>query len=192
MRVKPEIRILGVDDAPFSFDDDTTALIGCLFRGGRQIEAVLRRDITVDGHDADDKIVSMVNDSRQTDQIQVIMLDGVSFAGFNVPDIEHIHEATCKPVIAVSRRRPDRADLEAALDNVDDRDDRLARIEKAGEVSRLATDDGELYYQTRGIDPEDAEQVIKTALRRGNVPEPVRVAHLVAAGVTTGESKGNP
>jgi len=38
---------------------------------------------------------------------------------------------------------------------------------------------------------EDAEEIIRLSTTRSAIPEPVRVAHLIAAGVVTGESKGN-
>ncbi len=189
--VKPEIRILGVDDAPFSFSDRTTEIVGCLFRGGTMLEAVLRSDIQVDGFDATEKIAAMLNDSRQHDQTRVIMLDGITFGGFNIVDIQELHKAIGKPVIAVSRNRPDRERLSEALDNVDEKERRLKMIERADEAVAKQTGQGDIYFQFEGIDREQAEKVIEVATTNGMLPEPLRVAHLIAAGVKTGESTGS-
>jgi endonuclease V-like protein UPF0215 family len=38
---------------------------------------------------------------------------------------------------------------------------------------------------------EDALEVVKLSSTRSAIPEPIRAAHLIAAGVTTGESRGS-
>jgi endonuclease V-like protein UPF0215 family len=190
-QIKPEIRILGIDDAPFEFSDTSTGLIGCLFRGDRQVEAVLRDDIAVDGTDATATISRMVTDSRQTEQIHVLMLDGITFGGFNIVDIQELHDETDKPVIAVSRRQPDREKLEEALENVDNSEQRLKLIEKAGNVYKKQLGQGTVYFQFTGTDRETADEMLDVSIRRGRLPEPIRVAHLIAAGIKTGESRGN-
>ncbi|HHH78030.1 MAG TPA: DUF99 family protein, partial [Thermoplasmatales archaeon] len=44
------------------------------------------------------------------------------------------------------------------------------------------------YVKCWGISFEDAEDAIKYSIVRGAVPEPLRVAHLIASGMKTGES----
>jgi hypothetical protein len=46
-----------------------------------------------------------------------------------------------------------------------------------------------LYYQFAGIDRSRAEQILDISTIRGNVPEPIRAAHLIAGGLS-GESHG--
>ena len=38
--------------------------------------------------------------------------------------------------------------------------------------------------------PEEARQIIKIAATRGLMPEPIRLAHLIASGIVEGESRG--
>ena len=45
--------------------------------------------------------------------------------------------------------------------------------------------------QTSGISKEDAQKIVTLSTTRSAIPEPIRVAHIIAAGITTGESKGN-
>lgn len=189
MSLKPEIRILGVDDAPFTFDDDTTEVIGCLLRGSRTLEAVLSTTVTVDGTDATGSIAEMLLDSRQHDQTRAIMLDGITYGGLNVLDIQDLAERTDRPVIAVTRQVPDHDALEDAIANTDDDGERLKAIERAGTVHQH--DDGRLSFQCAGIEPGQAREYLDVAMAQGNLPEPVRVAHLIAAGIKTGESKGD-
>lgn len=59
-------------------------------------------------------------------------------------------------------------------------------IEAAGPVEPV----GELYVQRAGISLADAASLIKGPQLHSRVPEPLRVAHLIAGGVTRGESCG--
>ena len=45
--------------------------------------------------------------------------------------------------------------------------------------------------QINGIGREDAEQIVKLSTTRSSIPEPLRVAHIIAAGIMKGESKGS-
>ena len=49
---------------------------------------------------------------------------------------------------------------------------------------------GRVFVQRAGLDLQEAEAVLDAFGREGNVPEPLRLAHLIAGGVTTGQSRG--
>lgn len=188
--VKPEVRILGVDDAAFTFDDETTALIGTMFRGGNEIEGVIRRDITVDGFDVTDTVLDMVTESRHRDQIQVVILDGITFAGFNIVDIHEIAETADVGVIAVSRNQPDLDRIRNGLEHVDRPKKRLEIIKNTGDAREHHSDNGVIYFQHSGISEEQTHEVLEVSRRRGLIPEPVRVSHMIAGALKNGESKG--
>jgi endonuclease V-like protein UPF0215 family len=89
MHIKPEIRILGIDDS--SLHTEQVMIVGAVFRGGEWMDGVLRSYITKDGTDATDTIIRMVTESKHFGQIRVLMLDGITYAGFNVVEGE-IHK----------------------------------------------------------------------------------------------------
>ena len=60
MHVKPQIRIIGWDDGPFSRDSKRCILIGCVFRGGEQLDGILKTTIKVDGIEATEKIAKTI------------------------------------------------------------------------------------------------------------------------------------
>ena len=63
--IKPEARILGIDDSPFDkFKDKNTLVIGTFFRGGSSLDGVMTTTVAVDGTDATAKIVGMVKKSK--------------------------------------------------------------------------------------------------------------------------------
>ncbi len=118
--IKPEIRILGWDDSPFKINGKYVNVFGTIFRGGAWIDGLLKTRIKVDGSDATKKLIACVNKTRHYKQLRVIMLDGITMAGFNVLDIKELFEKTRIPVIAISRKMPDFRKIRLALKNFSD------------------------------------------------------------------------
>ncbi|MFH1106031.1 MAG: DUF99 family protein [Candidatus Aenigmatarchaeota archaeon] len=188
--IKPEIRILGWDDSPFKINDKYANVFGTIFRGGAWIDGLLKTRIKVDGSDATKKIIKCVNKTRHYEQLRVIMIDGITMAGFNVLDIKELFEKTQIPVIAISRKLPDFRKIRAALNNFSDGKKRWELIKKAGTPKPCAIRGERIYYQAAGIDDSNAKRIITLSCTRSLIPEPLRVAHLIASGVSTGESYG--
>jgi len=191
-QIKSEIRILGIDDAPFTpRSEEDVLLVGTVFRGGQWLDGVLTTTVRVDGDDATERIIEMVNGSRHLDQLRVIMLDGLTFGGFNVVDIVELSERTGLPVIVVVRKHPDMERIRRALKHrFPDWKARWRIIERAGRIHRLESEDP-IYIQTAGIDPDDAAEIVRLSTTRSSIPEPIRVAHIIASGVMLGESRGS-
>ncbi|WP_456481736.1 endonuclease dU [Methanopyrus sp.] len=191
--VKPEIRVLGVDDGHYGPEDDRTIVVGVVMRGGHWIDGVMCTEITVDGLDATDRIAEMVNRSKHRPQLRVILTDGITFAGFNVLDIKRLHEETGLPVISVIKHRPDVASVVSALSNLDRTEERRRIVLKAGPVHSVRTRRNEppVYFQCAGVEPDVAKVVLKRTATRHRLPEPIRVAHFIATGVTKGESSSD-
>ncbi len=190
--IKDEIRILGLDDAPFNlYSDKKTMLVGAIFRGGKWLDGILRTEIDIDGTDATEKIVEMVRGSRHKD-IRIIMLDGLGFGGFNMVDIEEVFRKTKLPVIVIVRQMPDFKAIKSALKNLKHKNFYLKCIEKAGKPKKIEIKHKKfIYIQSYGIEFSDAEEIVRLSSTRSLIPEPVRVAHLIASGIALGESRGN-
>ncbi|MEN4018541.1 MAG: DUF99 family protein [Methanobacterium sp.] len=190
-KIKSEIRILGIDDAPFPpHTKKRVMLIGTVFRGGTWLDGVLRTYITGDGKDSTENIIQMVNKSRHKDQIGVIMLDGITFGGFNLVNIKEVFNKTEIPVIVIMRKFPNFERIKKALMRFEDHEKRWEFVLDAGKVYKIKNKEP-IYIQICGIDLKDAEEIVAISATRSAIPEPVRVAHLIAAGIETGESKGS-
>jgi endonuclease V-like protein UPF0215 family len=184
--IKPEIRILGVDDAAFvPHSKGFVPVIGVVFRGGYWLDGLLSTKIEIDGFDATEKIASMITNSSHKRQLRVIMLDGVTFGGFNVVDIKELNERTKLPVIAVTRDRPDLKDIRVALKNLPEPERRWKALLNAGQILELSTRNRKerVYVEIDGILEEDARKIIKLTSTRSSIPEALRVAHLIASGL---------
>ncbi len=186
--IKSEIRVLGVDDGMFTPHLKGSALIvGVVFRGGYWLDGVISTKIEVDGFDATDQIAAMVNSSRHHKQLRVIMLDGVTFAGFNIVDMKKLFTKTQLPVIAVTRDKPDFEDIHKALENLPRSEERWEAIQNAGKITQVYTRGRKekLYIGIAGMQEEDAKEIIRLTSTRSSIPEPLRVAHLIASGTST-------
>ena len=192
-QIKPEIRILGVDDGPFEPGwKGEVPLVGTVFRGGRWLEGVLRTQIEKDGTDVTERLIEMVNRSRHRGQLRILMTDGATFGGFNVLDAKEVFRKTGLPVIVVSREIPNMADIRKALKHLPGWQNRWKILGGLGKIYPVRTKSrgAPIYMQLVGVKRDDAESVVKMSSTRSLVPEPLRVAHLIATAIVRGESYG--
>jgi endonuclease V-like protein UPF0215 family len=187
--IKPEIRVLGVDDGAFTpHVEGQVPVIGVVFRGGYWLDGVMHTTIAVDGFDATERIASMITSSSHYKQLRVIMLNGITFAGFNIVDVQALNAVTKLPVITVTREKPSLAEIRKALQNLSRSEERWQTILSAGEPVEVSTRNAKakVYVQTVGISIEDAQKILRLTSTRSNVPEALRVAHLIASGISSG------
>jgi endonuclease V-like protein UPF0215 family len=188
--MKKQIRLIGIDDSPFSFSDRYCIIIGVIMRGNGYIEGILREEISVDGDDATINCINMINNNRHRSLLKSVLLDGVTFGGFNVIDIHKIYDKTSIPVITITRDKPDYYQIKHALENnFQDWTFRLEIIKK-GKIHEIKTKHNPIYIKYVGIDLDEAKEIINISTIRGVIPEPIRVAHLIASGIKRGESYG--
>jgi endonuclease V-like protein UPF0215 family len=185
--IKPEIRVLGVDDGVFTPRIEALVpVVGVVFRGGYWLDGVMHTKIAVDGFDATDKISSMITNSPHYKQLRVIMLNGITFAGFNIVGIKTLNAETRLPVIAVTREKPNFAEIREALKHLSKSEERWNAVLNAGKISEVTTrpEKEKICMQVAGISEGDAEKILMLTSTRSNIPEALRVAHLIASGIS--------
>ena len=184
--IKPEIRVLGVDDGPFTPHRGHALVVGVVFRGGYWLDGVLSTKIRVDGFDVTEKVAAMIVGSSHYRQVRVVMLDGLTFGGFNVVDIKRLNGLTGLPVIVVTRDKPDLRQIHAALKNLPRSAERWRAVKEAGRVLQVQTGSrGErVYMEVCGVLESDARTILRLTSTRSSVPEALRAAHLIASGVS--------
>ncbi|MFB6115263.1 MAG: DUF99 family protein [Candidatus Nanohalobium sp.] len=179
--MKEGARILGVDDASFSFEDEKTFLTGVVYRGTEFIEDIKTVPIKVDAENATEKLIELHNSCNNPEQIKAVLTDGISFAGFNIIDLEKASKELEKPVIAVTKNRPDREDFRETMERTGNYDEKFEALD---EPVKVELEDGEAFIQFSGCNGEEAKEIVKTSIIHGQVPEPVRVADLIGSGTT--------
>ena len=183
--IKSEIRVLGVDDGKFvPHTEGVVIVVGVVFRGGCWLDGVMHTRIAIDGFDATERIASMINSSPHCKQLRLVMLNGITFAGFNVVDIKKLNLATKLPIIALTLDKPDLEAIHKAINNLPNSENRWKMILEAGEIHQVCCRGKKIYIELAGISLVDAREIVELTSIRSYYPEPLRVAHLVASGVT--------
>jgi endonuclease V-like protein UPF0215 family len=185
--IKPEIRVLGVDDGIFiPHKRGLVPVVGVVFRGGYWLDGVMHTKVEVDGFDATEKILHMVLNSPHYKQLRVIMLNGITFAGFNVIDVKELFAKTNLPIIAVTKEKPNFKEILNALKKLPRSEERWEIIQRAGEIYEVSTRNKseKIYMQISGMLKEDAAKILQLTSTRSNIPEALRVAHLIASGIS--------
>lgn len=189
--VKEEIRVLGFDDSAFEKKSKCLVpVVGVIFRGGKFLDGVLKTEVMVDGLDATEKIIKVINSSRHKEQLKVVMFDGITMAGFNLVDIKEVNKKTSLPVIVINRKMPDLEKVKNALKNFEDFEERWKIVLNAGEIKECRVKNRKIYFQAVGLKDWDAKEIIRITSTRSLIPEPLRVAHLIATALVRGESHG--
>jgi len=175
--VKPGTRALGVAE---SYRGDRSTLAGAVVRASRVVDGFGFSSCTVGGSDATAGIVALWERLARED-VRYVLVAGVALAWYNVVDIERVHAATDRPVIAVTFEDSD--GLESSLRDEfdgDALDRRLAAYEALPARRRVDVGDDSVFVRSVGIEDDEAARVVRAFTPAGGRPEPLRVARLAA------------
>jgi hypothetical protein len=179
------LRIVGVDGGAVSGGrEGSTVLVAVLLQGPRVLDLRVGK-IDVDGLNAQRVLVSLL----RTLSYDFVMLSGVSFAGFNLVDIKLLARKVGRPVIAVIPEKPNNKAVRDALrTHFDDWVRRWSAVKDAGRLysCKPLPNEPKLYFEVKGASPDLARRVIVSSSIISRLPEPVRVAGILAKGL--GES----
>lgn len=178
------LRAVGFDDAPFHPRGRGDVGVAGVVCAGTRFEGLVWGRLRQDGWNATDALVGLLEGGKFLPQLHLVLLDGIAFGGFNVVDLPRLATALDRPCLAVMRRPPDLAAVEAALRRLPRAAARLDLLRRAGPIHRALG----FVFQAQGLAPEDGAAALARLTDRGAVPEPLRLAHLVGAAVRTGES----
>ena len=177
---KRGIRVLGIAESFRKDIGGMASLAGVVMRGDFIIDGVVLGECTVGGLDATEKILEMYH-SLKRDDIMAIMLNGCIISWFNVIDLEKLHQETGIPIIAVSYN-PTRGIKEFFIKYFpDDWERRVEIYERNGPRFEISNKNGfKVYLRALGIDQEDAARLVNRFTIFGKIPEPLRIARLIA------------
>ncbi len=154
-----------------------------------RLDGVLATTVRRDGSNSTDRLIESIMESRFAEHIRAVLLQGIALAGFNVVDLERLGAVTKLPVLVVVRKQP-RLQLvkSALLDRTPGGAEKWQLIERHGAPERL----GALWVQRIGLSLKEAAELLAATTSHGNIPEPLRLAHIIAGGVERGASRGRP
>ncbi len=189
LSVKPLSRQIGFDDGHFFKGEDLTPIVGTVVRGSDLVEGFLFDGISVDGDDSTEVIRNLVLNSKFYDTLKVLFFKGVTLGGFNVVDIKELSKDLDLPVIVVLRKLPDMEKIKRAIEHTDNPKEKLERMKSAGRIYEMPRPRGKLFFQKAGVNKREARELIEFSIKTGNIPESLRISHLIASAITLGESR---
>lgn len=181
--VKKNIRTIGVDDAAFSRNESINAFVfGIVVRGHSLVEGVLRTEVQVDGLDATDKIVSMIVESKFHEQLRAIFLRSSTIAAFNIINMNVLYEKTTIPVITILSEFPVETDMEQAIKNLPDWEQRLSILRSNPPIRKIIYKNKEsrecnVLVQQIGLNRDkEIKELLQISCYTSCIPEGLRLA----------------
>ena len=181
--------VVGFDDSPFPFEHRGDVRVVGAVCARTRLDGVLATTVRRDGSNSTERLIECVRSSRFSDHIRGMLLQGIALAGFNVVDIGRVSTEFGVPVLVVVRKQPRMQMVkDALLDRTPGGAEKWRLIESFGPLEKL----GALWVQRIGLTAREATDLLAATTSHGNIPEPLRLAHIIAGGVELGASRGRP
>jgi len=177
-------RAIGFDDAPFVRRCGGRVPICGVVCAATRFEGLVLGTVRQDGWGATDELCRLLVGGKFLPQLHLVLLDGIAFGGLNLVDLDALAARLRRPCVAVMRRAPDVAAMERAVRKLPRAERRLSILRRAGPIHEHPP----FVFQVRGAEPGEIAPLLARLTDRGNVPEPLRLAHLVGAAVVRGVS----
>lgn len=134
---------------------------------------------TVGGDDATSALVRMHRALHRED-VNLLMVSGAVISYYNVVDVESLAEKTGLPVICVTYRES--PGIEGAIrERFKAPEAKLELYRRLGQRTVLQLKTGQkVYARLASIGEDDARRVLDSFTLQGALPEPIRVARLLA------------
>jgi endonuclease V-like protein UPF0215 family len=175
---KRAIRALGVAES-FRRRDRHSVLAGVVMRSDLVVDGFAFGETTVEGDDATREILRLYGRLRR-DDVNLLVLSGCIISLYNIVDVDALAASAGVPVIALTYRES--AGIEGAIrHHFHDGEEKVAQYMKLGPRVPIALRTGyRVFARLSGISEADAGRVLDSFTLQGAVPEPVRVAKLLA------------
>jgi hypothetical protein len=177
---KKAIRALGISESFTKGVSRESVLAGVVMRSDIVIDGFVFSAATVGGMDATEKIAAM-HRALGRDDVNLLMLNGCVISWYNVVDLHRVAEETGLPLVCVTYEESE--GLEKYFTELFPQDG-ASRIEvyrrnKARTPIELHTGHT-VYARFIGMSQEEAKGILNKYTLHGAVPEPLRVARLLA------------
>ena len=177
---------VGIDDGPFlsrRLGGSTAPLVVAQLNGPHLVKARVGR-ISVDGLDATAVASRLLGSLQLRDS--PILLAGATYAGFNIINPRVLQRRFRTPTIVVIGSRPNnRAVRRALVRHFPDWRRRWRILSSLGPLRQLRTFQNEnpIFYEAFGCRHDEARRILTEWAYVSRIPEPLRVAGLVARGL---------
>lgn len=176
---KPGIRALGVAES-FRQGTKRSVLAGVVMRSDFVIDGVAFGRTEVGGDDATNSIGALHRKFSRND-INMIMVSGAILSLYNIVDVDELSKRTSLPVICLTYKET--AGIEGSIRRhfPEHPDEKLEAYRRLGRRLGVKLHTGhKVYVRASGLDRTEIKPVLDSFTLQGSVPEPLRVAKLLA------------
>lgn len=173
-------KVLAVEGGSFRKGVDRRVPSAFLFAEGIRPKRLIVKWVEVDGLDATERLKEAIREGEMKEGI--VIAGSVPIAGFNLIDAREVLREFGLPTVFVLRERPDKDAVRSALmRHFKDWGRRLEVIEAAGPVVEVVLAEGErIFIEAVGIGEAEAKKIVEGLTIFGKLPEPLRIARMVA------------
>ena len=175
---KRAIRALGVAES-FRPTAKKSTLAGVVMRTDLVVDGFVFGAATVGGEDATRAVLAMYRKLKRGD-VNLIMLAGCIISRYNIIDVDEVARKSGLPVVCLTYNES--GGIEDSIRRHFGRPEgRLESYKRLGARSAVLLRTGKrVYVRNSGISDPDARSVLDAFTLQGGVPEPVRLAKLLA------------
>jgi len=177
---KKGIRVLGIAES-FKREEEKSVLAGVVMRSDFVIDGVAFDKITVGGMDATEGVLHIFESLQRAD-INVMVLNGCVISWFNIIDIKEVYEKLNIPLICVTYEESEGLEEHIARHfEATERDCRIEAYKRLGNrVPVRLHNNFDVLIRSLGMEKGETAAILKKFTTHGKVPEPLRVAKIVA------------
>ena len=176
---KKGLRGLAIAES-FRETDLKSKLAGVVMRRDFVIDGFVFGSATVEGDDATDVIISMY-EKLDRDDISFILVSGLIISMYNIVDMTKLWKNTKMPIIGVTYEKSD--GMEGAIRHhfPNSYESKIKQYQNLGTRTKISLHTKhDIYLRVEGCDMKEAKKLLDTFTLQGAIPEPLRVAQILA------------
>lgn len=177
---KKGIRALGIAESFVKGTSQQSVLAGVIMRADRIVDGFSFSLVTVGGMDATRQIINLIDQLHRQD-INLVLLSGCIISWFNVIDLRQVYEAGSIPLICVTYNVSEGLDHYFHELFPSNWSKRLQAYQQNGERIPITLNTGKtVFTRSLGLSIDEVKGALNKFTIFGAVPEPIRVARLLA------------
>ena len=176
---KKGIRGLAIAES-FSQNSKKSVLSGIVMSTDLVIDGFVVGYSTVGGDDATDSILTMYEKLDRPD-VSFLLISGIVISLYNIVDVKRISGKTGLPVIGVTYEESSGIEEAIKYHFPESYEAKLAEYSKLGSREKITLHTSHnLYIRNEGCTVLEAKQLLDKVTSQGSIPEPLRIAQLLA------------
>ena len=176
---KKGLRGLAIAES-FKQNSQKSIFSGIVMRRDFIIDGFVFGNATLEGDDATDAILKMYDDLQRPD-ISYVLISGLIVSMYNIIDIKKLYDSLQIPVIGISYNDSQGIDDAIKFHFPKSFESKITAYKKLGTREKIILNTShEVFVRKEGCTLSDVKNLLNDLTLHGSVPEPIRVAQLLA------------